>query len=418
MTSLNNILDPFKRKIQIKYLLLFSFFFAYSLLSINSQKNESLFLFNPTEIKNILKKDKNIFNTPIPLKIAKEDLEVLYFLFQKKNSEYSFIESALTLNKLSSKFGFLPLVLSAYQNEFVSNLSGKGIWSLSYITALKMNLKVNSYIDQRLDENASTQAAVGYIKELSKLYKSDNWTLLSFITSPNYTSNIIKKTKSNKWEEAIKFIDQKYLFNIDLINWLDQIEYTQDHIDSYHSNLNEFKFKENIFFDAIAQFKIMDFQKIKRDNPFLLGQIIPKNCDLNLEDEVGNFLKKNIQKILSFQDSMRQNLFLDTIQKSIKIHLVKKGDVLGQIAIDNHVSVNEIMRWNKLKNTIIYQDQKLILMSKNELNSNKFVHKTIFEEKYFWEIAAVNPNITIKSLCKYNYYHELKPNQQLKITKK
>ena len=88
-----------------------------------------------------------------------------------------------------------------------------------------MNLKVNSYIDQRLDENASTQAAVGYIKELSKLYKSDNWTLLSFITSPNYVSNIIKKTKSNKWEEAIKFIDQKYLFNIDLINWLDQIEY-------------------------------------------------------------------------------------------------------------------------------------------------------------------------------------------------
>ena len=418
MTSLNNILDPFKRKIQIKYLLLFSFFFTYSLLSINSQKNESLFLFNPTEIKNILKKDKNIFNTPIPLKIAKEDLEVLYFLFQKKITEYSFIESALTLNKLSSKFGFLPLVLSAYQNEFVSNLSGKGIWSLSYITALKMNLKVNSYIDQRLDENASTQAAVGYIKELSKLYKSDNWTLLSFITSPNYTSNIIKKTKSNKWEEAIKFIDQKYLFNIDLINWLDQIEYTQDHIDSYHSNLNEFKFKENIFFDAIAQFKIMDFQKIKRDNPFLLGQIIPKNCDLNLEDEVGNFLKKNIQKILSFQDSMRQNLFLDTIQKSKKIHLVKKGDVLGQIAIDNNVSVNEIMRWNKLKNTIIYQDQKLILMSKNELNNNKFDHKTIFEEKYFWEIAAVNPKITIKSLCKYNYYHELKPNQQLRITKK
>ena len=237
--------------------------------------------------------------------------------------------------------------MSAYQNQYTSNLSGKGIWSLSYITALKMNLKVNSCIDQRLDENASTQAAMGYIKELSKLYKSDNWTLLSFITSPNYVSNILKKTKSNKWEEAIKFIDQKYLFNIDLINWLDQIEY-KIHILSIlnHSNLNEFTFEENIF-DAIAQFKIIDFHKIKRDNPFLLGQIIPKNYDLNLEDEVGNFLKKNIQKILSFQDSMRQNLFLDTIQKNKKIYLVKQGDVLGQIAIDNNVSVNEIMRWNK-----------------------------------------------------------------------
>ena len=98
-----------------------------------------------------------------------------------------------------------------------------------------------------------------------------------------------------------KIYDQKYLFNIDLINWLDQIEYGLDHIDSKHSNLNEFKFKENIFFDAIAQFKIMDFQKIKRDNPFLLGQIIPKNFDLKLEDEVGNFLKKNIQKYYPFK---------------------------------------------------------------------------------------------------------------------
>ena len=289
---------------------------------------------------------------------------------------------------------------------------------MSYITALKMNLKVNSYMDQRLDEKASTVAAIGYIKELSKLYKSDNWTLLSFITSPNYVSNIIKKNKSNKWEEAIKYIDQKYLFNIELINWLDQIEYKPYSTQLNDSNMNEFIFEENIFFDAIAQFKIIDFHKIKRDNPVLLGQIIPKDYSLELEDEVGDFLKKNIQKILSFQDSMRQNSYLDTIQKRKKIYLVKQGDVLGQIAIDNNVSVKEIMTWNNLKNTIIYQDQKLILMSKHELNNNKLVLKTISKEKYFWEVAAVNPQVTIKSLCKYNYYHELKPNQQLRITKK
>ena len=55
-------------------------------------------------------------------------------------------------------------MLSAYQNDFTSNLSGKGIWSLSYITALKMKLKVNSYMDQRLDEKASTVAAIGIYK--------------------------------------------------------------------------------------------------------------------------------------------------------------------------------------------------------------------------------------------------------------
>ena len=36
---------------------------------------------------------------------------------------------------------------------------------------------------------------------------------------------ILLKIKVQKWEDAIKYIDQKYLFNIDLINWFDQIEY-------------------------------------------------------------------------------------------------------------------------------------------------------------------------------------------------
>ena len=127
-----------------------------------------------------------------------------------------------------------------------------------------MNLKVNNYMDQRLDEKASTAAAIGYIKELSKLYKSDNWTLLSFITSPNYVSNIIKNQVTINGKTAIKYIDLKYLFNIELDKWFDQIEYKPYSTQLNDSNMNEFIFEENIFFDAIAQFKIIDFHKIKK----------------------------------------------------------------------------------------------------------------------------------------------------------
>ena len=115
---------------------------------------------------------------------------------------------------------------------------------------------------------------------------------------------------------------------------------------------------------------------------------------------------------------MIQNLFLDTIQKSKKIYSVKRGDFLGQIAIENNVTVNDIMNWNSLENTIIYQDQKLILITNLEPHGREFFVKKISNEKYFWEILADNSKVTIKSLCTYNYYQELKPNQQLIITKK
>ena len=385
-----------------------------------AQTNKNSFLFSPLDIKVSLIKEKNVLTLPIDLRIAKNDLEVLNFLLYEKNTKFSYIDSAIIFNNLSSKFAFLPLILSGYQNHFTSDLSGKGIWSLSYIIALKMNLKVNSFVDQRLDEKSSTEAAIDYLKKLLKQYKSDNWIILSFITSPSYVSNIIKEAKSNKWEVASKFIDQQYLFSIRLINLLDKIKYDSslDQTKNTKKNLNEFTFKENIFFDAIAQFKSLDFYKIKRDNPFLLGQIIPKNCILNLNNEVGDFLTKNSQKVLNFQDSMIQNLFLDTIQKSKKIYSVKRGDFLGQIAIENNVTVNDIMNWNSLENTIIYQDQKLILVTNLEPHGHEFFVKKISNEKYFWEILADNSKVTIKSLCTYNYYQELKPNQQLIITKK
>ena len=401
-----------------RYLILLSAFFILRCFNFNAQKNDNQFFFSPSDINISFLNQNNILNLPLELKITKKGKEVLNFLCHLKQTEYSYIDNLIFSNKLSSKFGFLPLILSGYQNYYITNFSGKGIWSLSYITALKTNLKVNSYMDQRLDEKASTLAAIDHLKQLSKIYKSDNWTLLSFITSPNYVSNIMKEAKSNIWDDAIKFIDQKYLFNLELINWLDKIKYIPTLIQTDSSKLNKFIFEENIYFDAIAQFKILDFLKIKRENPVLLGQIIPKGHSLYLENEVGKFLKKNIQKILSFQDSMIQNLFLDTIKINKKIYIVKEGDFLGQIAIDNNVSVKEIMSWNDLKSTIIYKDQNLILMPKAQSHNDKLFPLKINKQKYFWEVAAVYAKTSIKTLCNYNFYHELKPNQKLIIIKK
>ena len=94
--------------------------------------------------------------------------------------------------------------------------------------------------------------------------------------------------------------------------------------------MNEFIFEENIFFDAIAQFKIIDFHKIKRDNPVLLGQIIPKNYSLELEDEVGNFLKKYSENTI-FSRFNEENLYLDTIQKNVKKYiLLNRAMFLGK----------------------------------------------------------------------------------------
>ena len=327
-------------------------------------------------------------------------------LLNIKGNQFYYVDSILKENKLPTSFGFLPLILSGYKSTHTTEFSSRGIWALSYITGLKKNLQMNSHIDQRMNDELATLAAVKQLKFLWKKYKSENWTLLAFITSPSYVSNIFKESKSDKWELAKDFIEIKYQQNIQLINWLNSLDLNA--INGSYSTLNKnykkFSFKEDILFDAIAQFKAIDFPQIKNKNPYLTGQKIPKGQPVVLKKEVGNFILKNQSKIVEFQDSMCDNLFLnEQTANQPSLYNVKYGDVLGQIAIDYKVSVGQIMKWNNLSSTMIYQGQKLKIFHKTINTNFKLYLYTVNEEKYFWEVALNEPKTTIKYICKLNH---------------
>lgn len=386
-----------------------------------SQNNPSYFLFEVSQV-NLKNSNKGLIKTiPEELNCFKPFKKQLNALLNIRRNQFYYVDSILRENKLPNSFGFLPLVLSGYNSTHTSDFSSKGIWALSYITALKKDLQINSYVDQRMNNRLATLAAVQQLKFLMGNYKSENWTLLAFITSPSYVSNIFKESKSKKWDVAQEFIESKYLQNIKLINWLNQLDLKDFIINNKISNKNyqKFSFNDNILFDAIAQFKIIDFNQINIKNPFLTGQMIPKNQSIVLKKELGNFILQNQSKIIAFQDSMINNLFLkEASAKEPLIHVIEFGDVLGQIAIDYDVSVAQIMKWNNLSSTMIYQGQKLKLFS-NQMDSNYKIHlHTVTKEKYFWEVASNRPEISVKKICKYNIYQELKQNQQLKITNK
>jgi len=386
-----------------------------------SQNNPDCFLFEVSQLKLKSSNKGPIKTIPEELNCFRPFTKQLNELLNLRRNQFYYIDSILREKKLPNSFGFLPLVLSGYNSSHCSDLSSKGIWALSYITALKKELQINSHLDQRMNNWLATLAAVQQLKFFMENYKSENWTLLAFITSPSYVSNIFKESKSKKWDVAQEFIDNKYLQNIKLINWLNQLELKAFIINNKNTNKNyqKFSFNDNILFDAIAQFKTIDFNQINNQNPFLTGQMIPKNQSIVLKKELGNFILKNQSKIIAFQDSMINNLFLMELPtKEPLIHIIEFGDVLGQIAIDYDVSVAQIMKWNNLSSSMIYQGQKLKLFSKTIDPNLKIYLYTVSKEKYFWEVASNRPETSLKKICKYNIYQELKQNQQLKITNK
>ncbi len=64
---------------------------------------------------------------------------------------------------------------SGLQYDALSHAGARGIWQLMPETARQYGLRVDKYIDERLNFERSTRAAAAYLVALKK--KFGNWTL-------------------------------------------------------------------------------------------------------------------------------------------------------------------------------------------------------------------------------------------------
>ena len=393
----------------------FLFLLVFFNVNVFAAQEQHPFLFNPLDFNVSNYESDQELILPNELGMFKDYSKLLDFLIDKKHGEFSVVDSIMNSSAIDQKLSYLPLIISGYKRR------NQGIWNLNYITG-SSNLQINHYIDERLDVKKSTICAIAYLKFLKKKYKSNNWVMLAFLTSPSYVSNVLNSSNSNKWEEGEKYIDEKYLNNIRLLNW---ISISARDKSNKRAKINVktpkkylYTFSCNLFFDALSQFKKIDFEEVLNDNPVLINQFIPKEYPIHLKKRIGNFIENNLKEIVSFQDSMIGNLYFKKVSRDRSFHVVVQGDVLGQIAIDNHVTVKDLMKWNNLKNTTIYQGQKLMLVEKGIISKETLPMYKISNERFFWEILKKKNYLTIKDLCNYNTYQELKPQQLLIIKEK
>jgi len=116
--------------------------------------------------------------------------------------------------------------------------------------------------------------------------------------------------------------------------------------------------------------------------------------------------------------------FKAPFEKQVRIVMVEKGDVLEKIARSHGVSVDEIMKLNRLSNTRLQIGQELKLPKKKAIFRG---NKTANDGKYYivkggdnpWTIAHKN-NMQVEELLRLNDMNEakakrLRPGDRLKI---
>ena len=334
--------------------------------------------------------------------LSKKERKKIKSILCNNIGKIQFIDSIFSLNNIPWCFSKIPLVISAYNHHYKTQYGGVGVWGLSYISGLNNGLVMNHLIDERYDFEKSTIAASKELKRLLAFYKNKESAALAFITSPNYVHNLKLKHEDLFQIEAIDSNVNKVLYLLRLDSILERTAHkvlVEKPLDKSY-----FTIPNDLYFDAIFDFKAINFYEILIDNPSLLQHVIPKDYPILLPNEVGAFLLENEHEISIFQDSLQHNFFYDNqLHKKTVYHTVVSGDVLGIIAEKHHVSVADIMNWNNLKSTVIYIGQKLQIVETISKENQQIQEIKVEDAKCFWELAKEH-QISVKQLSYLNKY--------------
>ncbi|HUW06710.1 MAG TPA: lytic transglycosylase domain-containing protein, partial [Williamwhitmania sp.] len=119
-------------------------------------------------------------------------------------SDYYFplFEETLDAYNLPLELKVLPVIESALNPNAVSRMGATGLWQFMYGTGKLYKLEVNSFVDERKDPVAATNAACHFLSDLYNIYH--DWTLViaAYNCGPGNVNKAIRRSggKRNYWE--------------------------------------------------------------------------------------------------------------------------------------------------------------------------------------------------------------------------
>lgn len=285
---------------------------------------------------------------------------------------FPMIEEELSRQGLPIELRMLPVIESALNPMAVSRAGATGLWQFMYATGKSYGLEVTSFVDDRRDPVKATQAACKYLGDLYRMY--NDWTLA--IAAYNCGPGNVNKALKRAGDNAKTFWDIYPYLPKETRGYIPAFV-GATYAYTYHKQhgINLVYPPLPISTDTVSVSKLTHFGQISSElnlsiemlralNPQYKEDIIPaveKTYSLRLPQyDVTRYLAAE-QSIMA-KDTVYLAKYInqpaETIAKqvaaasapSVTRYKVKSGDTLGAIARKHNVTVNELVKWNKLKN--------------------------------------------------------------------
>jgi membrane-bound lytic murein transglycosylase D len=301
-----------------------------------------------------------IINEEIPLPLNQDVLDMIFFFQTERVPQ---IEKALSLmdrylvrmqeifreEGIPEVLAYLPFIESAYDPLAKSHVGARGIWQFMPSAAKMYGLKVDYWIDERVDPEKSCRAAAKYLKFYYK--KFGDWTLAiaSYNAGPTRINRASKKLNTTDfWEikksRYIRHQTKSYIpaFIAGVYIAKNPQAFGFKHVKSPLEPYETVIIPDMTELSVIARCAGTDVLALKRLNPELRRQMTPrghKDYVLRVPAGTAELFAAEFSRIKP-EDRIR-NLY----------YTVKSGDTLSSIVKRYRVGVNDLLTMNSLKST-------------------------------------------------------------------
>ena len=276
----------------------------------------------------------------------------------------------------------MAIIESALNPTATSRVRARGMWQFMYRTALQYNLKINSYVDERLDPLASAHAAAKYLRDSYTIYGDWFLAISSYNCGVGNVNKAIRRAGSKDFWKIYPYLPRETRGYVpSFIAALYMLEYYKEHnLKPAEFNLpahvDTFKINRNLHFEQISAVIGIPVDELKNYNPQYVENIVPGTggeCVLQLPYTYTNAFIEKEKEIYAYKDSV---YFNPITAKQIKegasasaaapiIHRVKSGETLGHIAMKYHVSTKNLMKWNGLTSKSVLKIGQRITVYRN-----------------------------------------------------
>ncbi len=315
---------------------------------------------------------------------------------------------------LPEDLSWLPLIESGFKTKAYSKARALGLWQFIASTAYRFDLRRDRWVDERMDPERSTQAAITYLKALHELFGDWTTALAAYNCGEGNVLRVIRQQHVNYlddfWDlysrlplETARYVP-RFLAALHIIKNPEQYGFSDLRLDEPLIT-EKVEVNRQMRLKDIARFLRIPAKTLEELNPSLRYKATPDyTFTLKLPVDTDATLVANLEQVPRWNPP----------QRAYVVHRVRFGETLSEIALKYRVPVYRIVRANRLRSAsriragqrlkIPLRGQVIVASSKPSYKKGSTVNYQVKRGDSLWLIAK-RFNTTVAEIKALNNIH-------------